>query len=838
MKTDRRGTIQGRTILPGSLLAISLLLAEPAMGESPDWAPASADTTAVAMAHDLQWDRAVRLARSGEFEPALAILRRLAALDPGNVLLRGDLAAVLAWSGRGFEALQLVESLPVSALDPIVLESVAGAARGVGEYEGATALYRAALEREEGRPESEVGLSLALLDGGDVPSALERVPILRSAPLDRLPDARLTAGHILAADEQWLNAAVEYRTAQELRPGWVDAVEGELRSLREAGADVLAARRAEALSVGIPQDLALDMRAGRVARQVEWTPAPARFPGAEARIDRTGAALDQATGERDQVSAAVSDGSPPFPLRRLEFDRLVALRNARQMDSIRVEGQRLRGSGVELPPYVIRVLADAALEAGDHDQAVTLYRTTLEAWPHQHEATLGHFWALIGSWAFRDADEVMAAALGLQPLQRWGEELREPLPNPERLDLELARHLGWALAGRLGAAQEGLEDLHFRAPLHLEIRQELAAVYGWRGWSRRAEALHQRTGALDPEHVPSRIARLSLALDLNDRPTARALADTLAALAPEAETVERSLRRLQVDGLWELSTRVGAARSTGGEFGTRDRSLESRLTSPPLGDHVRAMVRIERRDADYPEGRGLHDRVGAGLEVRTRPVTFHLEASADRTDLGRRGVTMATRLPLGDGWAVSAAARSYAENVPLRARLQDISGRSVQGSVERRSHEGRRLLAEFDYLDLSDGNIRRSGYLAAEEQLIRRPRHRWAGLLEAYGSRSRLEEPAYFSPTEVWSVSGTLLWDWTLHRFRDRSHAQRLALTGGVVDQAGEGRQPTATFTIEHRWEASDQFDLLAGIHGGLPVYDGVRERRTSIHLGLTWRLP
>ncbi|TVR62876.1 MAG: poly-beta-1,6 N-acetyl-D-glucosamine export porin PgaA [Gemmatimonadales bacterium] len=819
------------------VLATSLLLAGPMVVEGQEGAPAT-DTVTVAFNLASDRDRAVRLARDGEFEPALAILRRLVALDPGNAPLRGDLAAVLAWSGQGAAALDLLESLPLPALDPMVLESVAGAALDEREYGRAISLYRAALNQEPGRPESEVGLSLALLESGDLPGAMERIPVLRAAPLDGLADSRLVAGHILAAHEQWLDAAVEYRMAEELRPHWMDAVEGELRSLREAGADVLAVRRAAPVSPEIPQEFRHDLTAGWVARQVEWTPAPAPLPGAEARMSRSHKALDQATAHRDRVADEVSGDMAHFPLRRLDFDRLVALRNAGRMDSIRIDGARLEESGIELPPYVVRVLADAALEAGDHDRAIALYRATLAEWPGQQEATLGLFWSLIGAWAFREADEVLEAALDHQPRQRWGEELREPLPNPDRLGLELARHLGWALGGEPGRAQEGLEHLHFQAPLHLDIRQELAAVYGWRGWPRRAEALHQRTGALDPEHVPSRIARLSLALDLGDRPTARALADTLVVLAPEAETVERALRRLHVDGLWEFSTRVGGARSTGGAFGTRDRSLDTRLTSPPLGDHVRAVVRAQRRDADFPEGRGIHDRVGAGLEVRARPVTLHLEANAQRADLERRGVSVSTRLPLGDRWALSAAAHSYAEDVPLRARLQGIRGRNAQGSLERRSHEGRRLVAEFDYLDLSDGNIRRSGYVAAEQQVIRRPRHRWAGLVEAYGSRSRLEAPPYFSPTHLWSATGTLLWDWTLHRFRDRSYAQRVALTGGVVDQAGQRRRPTATFTVEHRWEASDRFDLLAGIHGGLPVYDGVRERRTSVHLGLTWRLP
>jgi len=784
-----------------------------------------------------EWDRAVLLARDQEFERALEILRGLLAEEPSNLQLRGDLAAVLAWSGQDAEAVRVVDPLPLREIDPVVLESVGGAALSLGETARAIGLYRAALEKEPGRPESEVGLSLAKLAAGDVQGAVRRLPRLRVPPLDGMSDARLVSGHILAADGRWGLAAVEYRRARELRPGWSDALEGELRALREAGAYVLA-NRTSRMEPGVrPLELRHDLEAGEVARIVEWTPAPAPSPGAAARRERIHHALDRATETRDMIANAVGDDMGHYPLRRVEFDRFVALRNAEAWEEIDAEGERLRASGVELPPYILRVLADAALEGDRPREAIPLYRETLRLWPGQLETTLGLFWSLVADWRFQEADELLEHAIFDEPDQRWG-ELREPQANPDRLQLELARHLGWALGGDPARAQSGLEHLHFMAPLHLDVRQELAAIYGWRGWHRRAEGMHQRTGALDPEHVPSRIGRMTLALELDDRAGARALADTLVLLAPDAETVARGLRQLHVDGLWEFSARAGGARSTGGAFGTRDRSVESTLTSPPLSDRVRLTFRTIRRDADYPEGRGVHDRLGLGLEVRARPIRFHLETNANRSGLDAGGISASGRLPIGDHWTLSGRAESYAEDVPLRARLQDIRARGLQGSVERRSHEARRGAAELTYLDFSDGNVRTSAYLAFEQQLVRRPRHRWAGLVEGYGSRSRLPDPPYFSPTRLWSATGTLLWDWTLHRLRETSYAQRLALTGGVVGQADERLQPTVTFTVEHRWEVSDQFDLLAGVHGGLPVYDGVRERRTSAHLGLTWKLP
>jgi hypothetical protein len=139
---------------------------------------------------------------------------------------------------------------------------------------------------------------------------------------------------------------------------------------------------------------------------------------------------------------------------------------------------------------------------------------------------------------------------------------------------------------------------------------------------------------------------------------------------------------------------------------------------------------------------------------------------------------------------------------------------------------------------MTDGNVRQSLYLGLEQQVARWPRHRLALLGEGYGARNSLEGAAYFNPSETWSATGALLWDWTLFRVRTRSYAQRMSVTGGAVGQEGYPTRGVTFATVEHRWELSDRLELVYGAHAGLPVYDGVRERRGSGHLGLTWRLP
>jgi biofilm PGA synthesis protein PgaA len=470
-------------------------------------------------------------------------------------------------------------------------------------------------------------------------------------------------------------------------------------------------------------------------------------------------------------------------------------------------------------------------------QAAARYRATLSAWPDNREAVLGLFWSLVEQREFRAADRFLAGYLERQPALRTAEGLREPLPNPDRLPATLARYLGWAMAGDLARAQAALEALHAAAPLNLDIRQELASVYNWRGWPQRADDLYLRILALDPEHAPARVGRVSVALATGERGAAMAVADTLRRIAPRAESTRRALRQLEVDAMWTVAARYGEGRSSGGELGTRDRTFQSEVTSAPAWHRLRLHAGARRADATYPDGRGAHDRVWGGLSLRSRPVDLRLEANADREGARAPGVSGELRFHAGDRFTLRAGGDSRSEALPLRATLDGIRGWVARAGIEHRAHEGRWMGIEAGYLEMTDGNERLSAYAAFEQQIGRAPAHRVALRLEGYGATNSLADAPYFNPSRSWSATGGVVWDWFLVERRDRSFQQRVVLSGGAAGQADLPTLGLATLTVDHTWETSDRLALNWGVHGGLPVYDGIRERRLSAHLGFSWRV-
>ncbi len=777
-------------------------------------------------------DRAIRLAREGNYEEALRILRQLHARAPDDIPLRADLVAVLAWAGEDHEAFELGEHLPFPELEPFVSEALARSARNLGRPGFAAALCAGVLERDATRIESHIGYTLSLVELGEVARAETH---FREA-LDLFPDhpeLLLAGGHVLRAAGRPLEAALLLRRAGDAGADPAETRRLEALSLVDGGAVFLAVERmreAWELFDGGERGRIL---AARGSRAVQWSVAIPPTPDPQVRFD----AVDRALALLDSALAVV-DPAHGYSHQRLRFDRIVALRERVRMEEVLAEIEALEAEEVEIPPYVQRMAGDAHLYLRNPREAEARYRLALEGWPGHPESQIGLFYALLEQERHSEAREIILDLVQQQPERRTAEGLREELPNPDRLIAGIAKRLGQAFGADLRGAQEEFEELSGRAPLNLHIRQELAWIYRWRGWSLRALDEQARILALDPHHVGARIVRASSLLDLGDRPAARATLDTLMVLAPENQHVQRAAEHFRIRGLWELSVEGLSGRSTGGELGTRDDILATRLVTPPLGDRVRLFARWRRSTALYADLRGRHDRLAGGAELTARGLYLSTEVSADREDLGRVGGGGRVDVRPGDHWSFGFRGNSYADEVPLQATLQDIDGWSVGAGVGRRWSELRWWSADATHLRMSDGNQRWSGYTALEQTLLRRPLGRLSGLLELYGARNSLEDAPYFNPPRILSGATTAQWDWVIWRSYESSFTQRIRATGGHLMQEGFDNRMIYSGEYAHEWMLSERFNLDYGVQWGRPVYDGLRERRTAVYANLTWRLP
>lgn len=790
---------------------------------------------ATSSAQNPERNRAVELARDGQFDEALQILRELHRERPLDAGIRGDLAAALSWAGLDEEAFELGAHLPFAELPSIIAESVARSARNL-DYPGyAAGLYRDVLHRDRRRVDSQIGFTLALVESGDVDRALARVDTLL-AFLPEDPDSGLAAGHVYSAAGRWIDAALSYRRARDAGAEPNQAVRNEARALRELGASLLAAEPIPAYPEAFPDELHADLIAGEAARWAEWASVAPERSAPEFRFDPADRAIARIEEALTRL-ASLDSSAVVTSIRRVRSDRLVALRERERMAELMDDVQALEDVGHTLRPYAQRLAADAALALGRADEAIRRYRIALAGWPGDPETTLGLFWALVEDRQFEEADQLLESFLAGEPETFRVQGTGEMLPNPDRLPITIARTLGWAFAGDLGMALDGMGSLHRRAPMNADIRQELSSVLRWRGWPRQADMLYRRTLAVDPDRTGARVGRVEAALDVNERGRAEAIADSLLRTAPEDEHVQRAVRRLEVTGSWSLSSRYEQGRSTGIQLGTRDRALVTRLTSPPVGERTRIFVGSRRSDARYAEGPGVHDRLLAGVDVRSSTLLLEIEGHVARQGERRPGAAAQIELR-GDHWRFGLSGDSRTTTAPLRAARAGIEGWTAEVRVGRRAHEAREWVLEGGYLELEDGNRRPSFRAAVEQQVARTPAHRWALLISGSGSTNSRTDAPYFNPDRVVSGTASLLWDWTWFERRNRSYSQRLSIEGGAVAQKGFDTRPVASIALNHRWEMNDRFELSYAVSWALRAFDGVHEERTAGQVGLVWRIP
>ena len=605
-------------------------------------------------------DRAVRLAREGEYEEALEILRRLHREAPEHFGIRGDLAAVLSWAGEDEEALEIGVRLPFWELDPIVAEAVARSARNEGQPGIAVGIYRQVLPGHPDRVEIHVGLTLAYLEWEKPTEAASRADEL----VDRFgehPDARVAAGHVYRA------------------------------------------------------------------------------------LERT-------------------------------------------------------------------------------DDALTNYQAAIQARPDDFETHRAAFHLLADDGRFHEADALIGGFLERHPDHRSAQVLRAT---------------GLALAGELGQAQERLESLKSAYPEDLAVRQELAAVYRWRGWPRKAHAEYEEILRHDPDNETALVGRTAALLDMGRRPAARTALEALNTPESEAEDPHGLEGRFHVDGLWEAAVDAGRGSSTGGELGTRDHTLTTRLVTPPIADRVRFRLASHREDARFEEGVGVHDRVSGGVELTGRDLRFLVEGTASRRGERDPGVNVRLDLEAGDRASLRLSGASHSVRVPLRAQRVGIRGWDAGVGFGWRTHEGRSWRLQGTVVEMNDDNRRLDGYVALTQSLMRRSGGTGLALsVEGYGLTNARDDVPYFSPKELLSGAASLGWTWIPWRAEDRRLRQEVVATAGAVSQSDEDLLPTGALRVEHDWALGPTFSFRYGARWGSPVYDGDRERRLSAQAGVTWRLP
>ncbi len=230
-------------------------------------------------------DDAIELARNGEFDDALRILRALREAAPTDSTLLHEETVVLGWAHQDRLALENGKLIHLGSAPGYVVNAVARSARNMGEFGMAADWYSTLLERDAANLDARLGLAMTHADAADPEQAWRVIAEAPDDHQDAVP-LRLTEAYLYEREGRFMEALAGYQRVLEVESMNREALRGAALVLRMA----LLPRQALALArehAGILSDeevvqLEADVAALQIRQGAQSSyPAPRRYEGTD-----------------------------------------------------------------------------------------------------------------------------------------------------------------------------------------------------------------------------------------------------------------------------------------------------------------------------------------------------------------------------------------------------------------------------------------------------------------------------------------------------------------------------------------------------------------------------
>lgn len=785
--------------------------------------------------------QAVKNARAGRYDASLPALEKLVRDNPAKLAYRYDLIAVSSWANRHTDAANASENLRLSGNMPsYVLAAIGKSTLESGQPLRSSDAYRLLAQRRPQDPDVALSLALALLSQHEDAQAdvqLARALKLsgkKAAPLQNAAAALKARGEPVRATPfverlQALGPTPTRPTVAASTPAAaattpLAATAPTKASVAQADATALAVR---ALAARQEQN-GVQIRKAEAVLDVDYTPERYRL-------------IDAALSDNaDLITQARAMGQADI-LRRLRFDRVVALKDRREAAAALSEFNALESEGETVPPYVISAAADATMQLRQPEQARALYQRALTSDPANIGLQTGLMYSHLEAENFPAAEHIVGDLL-TQTNQAVG---------IRRTDATLMR-----FSDRLKEADVAIERLATELPNDAGIWLAQADLMAQRGLPRAAAKRYGDVLAVAPDNIAARVGLANAVWAQGDIIEAGKQIKQLQADAPEHTAVQRIFAAWQRRERPFLTSTVTKGFGQGSVSGNDDLVWESTIYSGQTDGGIRVFGNHHLSKAKFDGNSASHERAGVGLEYTRRDLQATAEVGQDL----RNGKD--TSWAVGAGWQVydqvSLRGRHESEtnDFPLKGRVADAEAgapthlhatKTLVGGAYR-WNESRRVAADLSYYDFNDGNQRKALSAVWFERLYSGYGKTLDLQTAAYTSTNSNQDAYYFNPKHDVALSATLAGDWQTWRRYERSFNQRLAVTLGTYRQTSNVRQngtwgeetygwnPFTEVRYEHEWQFGPDRSTRYGIGSRHFPYDGKYETKTYVYLNVNWR--
>ncbi len=781
---------------------------------------------------ELTYKHAIAQAHNADYPPALASLKILADKYPKPNRYFYDYISILGWAEKHHEIVKHTDSISLQEAPQYVLNTLAIAQRQQLNFTAAEKTYRVINKRFPKFIDGKIGLALVLIDQEKF--ALAHT-VLFSLQQQHPDDLRLLNALIYFYESQhnFMASLRIYQHILEINPTDTDTLRRKLITLNRMGASHLAESLINNPDIFSNEDLAR-IKTDMSAHQIRWAGIPQN--NEKNRFNEIESAIDELEKNIKDFQSQFGDTSA-YAL-NAQFDLLVALRDRYRMSDVIKLYSELSTSKIDIPAYAQIAACDAYLYLERPAEAEDCYRNVKQLVAEENvNLDFSLFYAYVENENMDKAQSWIKEVADKQPPYIMGKG-KKPFkrPNPRKTEAETISALSIAYADNLKDAEQKIKKLHQLAPYNTNIRKELANIYYWRGWPRKAQEEYDIGLTQEPKHLGLRIGEARNQLALKHYERAEESIAGLVELFPEDKGIAIQNELWGIHNMREFRTEISTSNSSGDIYGSRGLDISSYLYSRPLNKNYRVYVHQHHSQAKFIEGDGLLNLAGIGLEYTAPNIFLMTELHHNHYKNNRLGINLNGSYEFDDHWSSSLSLESLSGQTPLRALNQGVYAKSASVGTQYRWHESRSAGLNVSYMDFSENNTRKSINGFWQERWYSQYAYKFSTRVDLYSSRNSRLNTIYFNPESDLAGSIAFENEWLSWRQHEDSFHQRLILSTGFYNQENYSAGDTWGLQYEHRWTADYRLELIYGVKRASNVYDGNDELSWSYYLLLDWR--
>lgn len=464
--------------------------------------------------------------------------------------------------------------------------------------------------------------------------------------------------------------------------------------------------------------------------------------------------------------------------------------------------------------------------AGRHEPALQILRRLLAAFPDDYP--LQRDLVMITAWT-GDCESALAQ---FERIRRHPGLHDYVVPAIQDCAVKRAR------AENHDGALKILEPLLAQQPSSYPLRRDVAVIYAWKG-DCGAALRHFEVIRGHRDHPPYLVVPVADCLLEANRPReARALVEAALARYPNDEALQQA--RLKMEATMRVDEGEDETRpevilrleNDDSDQGLREWRAEAEVSSR-VAPRTRLYARtLLSRSSDSQYAAGDMNRAGIGVRYRFDPQwRIRQEFSTDTRHDGLGGSTTQLTFEPRDTWRFDLAYATYAEDIPLRARANDIQAKGLSFNAEYNSTDHVWYWrGNLERQDFNDHNDRQSAFTTVGYAYSVKPRVEQRIYLEAYqSSNTRLDAP-YFNPVEDRSLGIVHRTD-IHYTSRYRRHDDVIYLSAANYNQQGFGTHLKWGIKYEQIYDFDQRRHLSWAAGYQSNIYDGSREGEIKLEL-------